>query len=78
MTEDNKNRIAMGITVVLMVIWGLLTIATCAGVWNYCPEKSVKVFSILLMAFNGLAIWRIIASASKKYNSLKGKEKQGS
>lgn len=78
MTEDNKNRIAMGITVILMAVWALLTIATCAGVWNHCPEKAVKVFAFLLMAFNGVAIWRIIASASKKYNSLNNKEKQGS
>ena len=54
---DNKSRIAKGIKVVLLALYGLLTIATCAGVWNFCPESAVKWFAGILGLCNAGVIF---------------------
>jgi Pyruvate/2-oxoacid:ferredoxin oxidoreductase delta subunit len=54
---NNKSRIAKGVKIIALVIYGMLTIATCAGVWNFCPERAVKLFSAALFAANGGVIW---------------------
>jgi len=59
MNNDNKIRVMKGIKVIALVIYGILTIATCAGVWNFCPEKAVKVFAGLLLCANALVIYVI-------------------
>lgn len=54
MNEDNKNRMLWGAKVFALVIYVILTIATCAGVWNFCPEPFVKWCAGFLFAANGL------------------------
>ena len=54
---DNQIRIKKGLKVVTLAVYGLLTIITCAGVWNFCPETSVKWFTGVLMACNALSIY---------------------
>lgn len=58
MNEDNKNRIIWGLKVLALVIYCLLTIAVCAGVWNYCAEKEVCLGAGVLLIANGLLAWR--------------------
>lgn len=48
----NKTRIEMGALVLALVIFGMLTIITCAGVWNNCPEAWVKWCAGFLFAAN--------------------------
>ena len=50
--NDNKSNIVKGLKILGLAIWGLLIIATCAGVLNYCPEKAVKVFATILGVWN--------------------------
>ncbi len=70
MSPENKNRLELGAKVLLLAIWALLTIATCAGVWSYCPEKAVKVFALILFLCNGVAIAILVKRAFKKYNDV--------
>ena len=43
-----------------VAIYALLTIATLAGVLNYCPEGAVKVFAGLLALCNAFVIYRFV------------------
>lgn len=54
-----NNNIIVWAKRVALVLYAILTIATCAGVWNYCPEATIKVFAGLLFAANGFAIYRL-------------------
>lgn len=45
---DNKSRIKWGLKTLALVLYGLLTIATCAGVWNYNPEGFIKWCALAL------------------------------
>lgn len=53
MNKENKNRMLWGAEVFALVIYVLLTIATCAGVWNFCKEPLVNLAAGILMAANG-------------------------
>ena len=59
MNDQNKNNVSTGLKKPALAIWALLTAATCAGVWNFCPEKSVKIAAGVLLACNGFAIYRL-------------------
>lgn len=65
MNEQNKSNVAAGAKVLALVVFGLLTIATCAGVWNYCPEIFVKYLAGALFASNGFAIYKLAKKANK-------------
>ena len=57
MNEENKNRLAFGLKVLLLVLYVLLTIVTCVGVWNYNQEQFVKTCAVALSVCNlGLAV----------------------
>lgn len=43
--------------VVVLIIYAMLTIITCAGVWNNEPEGFVKVCAVLLFIANGISIY---------------------
>ena len=58
MTNDNKYRIGLGLKVIALLLWAFLTIATCAGVWNFCKETTVIIASVALLIVNGYAILR--------------------
>ena len=47
-----------GVKALLLVVFIAITIITCAGVWNYCPELFVKAVAVLLLLSNGcIAVW---------------------
>ena len=56
MNNDNKNRMSVGAKRIALAVYALLTIATCAGVWNFCPEKTVKIGAVLLFLCNAISI----------------------
>lgn len=64
---NNKIRVTLGVEIIALVIWGLLTIATCAGVWNFCPEGAVKWFATALFLANGAAIFFIAKNLKKQF-----------
>lgn len=66
MNDQNKSIIKEGLAKLALVIYALLTIATCAGVWNYCPETTVNILSTALLACNGLAIVRLWKKSETK------------
>mgnify|MGYP007038226636 CR=1 FL=1 len=66
MKEQNNSNIAEGAKKLALAAYGLLTIATCAGVWNFCKEPSVIVGSIILLACNGFVIYKLWQKATPK------------
>lgn len=50
------NNFKWGIKVFLIILWAMLTIVTCAGVWNYVADAFVRWCSVALMAFNCVAL----------------------
>ena len=57
METDNKLRLAYGLKIAALAIWAMLTIITCAGVWNFDPEGFVKWAALALLICNGLVIF---------------------
>ena len=57
MDSYNKNRIITGLKVLAIVVWALLTIAVCCGVWTYCPEPAITWLAGALIFANGIAIY---------------------
>ena len=57
MEQDNKLRLAYALTIAAIAIWAMLTIITCAGVWNFDPEGFVKWAALALLICNGLVIF---------------------
>lgn len=66
MTDQNKNNLKEGLVKIALIVYALLTIITCAGVWNYCPEDTVKMLAGVLFACNGLAIVRLWKKSETK------------
>ena len=66
MTERNKIEIAFFAKVLALAVWGLVTIATLAGVLNYCPEPFVKWCAGIVAAMNAVIIWRYIKRLAKE------------
>lgn len=52
------DNIKKFLKIAALAVYALLTIATCAGVWNYCPEAAVKWFAFALFVCNGFSIYR--------------------
>lgn len=51
--KENSVNIVKWVKVIVLALYCLLTIATCAGVWNFCPEPFVKWCAGFLFAANG-------------------------
>ena len=67
MNNDNKNRILMGLRMLALVIWLVLVIITCAGVWNFDKEEGfVRWCAFLLMAVNLCAIGYLFVKFRKE------------
>jgi hypothetical protein len=56
MNNDNKKRTTIGAKRIALAAYALLTIAVCAGVWNFCPETAVKIGAGLLSVANAISI----------------------
>lgn len=65
METDNKLRLAYGLKIAALAIWALLTIITCAGVWNFNPEGFVKWSALALLIVNFV----FIIVLGKKFNT---------
>lgn len=59
MNEDNKKRMKAALAKLALVAYALLTIITCAGVWNYCPEGTVCILAGALFICNGVAVYKL-------------------
>lgn len=55
---DNKLEAKKFISAVALVIYALITIAVCAGVWNFCPQGAVKAGAGILLAANGIVVYK--------------------
>lgn len=64
------NDFKQFLRVVGIALYALLTIATCAGVWNFCPETFIKVLAGALFCANAFIIYRFV----KKLKAERDKE----
>ena len=62
--NDNKSNIIEGAKKIALAAYGLLTIAVCAGVWNFCPEKTICWGAGLLLACNAISIYSLWKKAT--------------
>ena len=53
---DNRLETKRFVNAVALVIYALVTIAVCAGVWNFCPAGTVKVLAGVLLAANAVVV----------------------
>ena len=67
MKTDNNLRFAYGLKIAALVLWGILTIITCAGVWNANPEGFVKWCAAALLLTNGIVLWRFAKKLHEGY-----------
>ena len=58
MKDDIKKDLSDFLRLAALFIYGALTIATCAAVWNSKPRAAVSVFSALLLLANAYVIYR--------------------
>ena len=56
MEENNKKGLKKGLNILIMIIWAILTIATCCIVWNSVPGLGFAITAGALFAFNSAAI----------------------
>ena len=52
MKNWGTNNFWWGVKVAALILYLLVTIVTCAGVWNYCKEYFVIVGSVILLVIN--------------------------
>jgi len=65
--KENSVNILKWVKLIAIALYCILTFATCAGVWNFCPEPFVKWCAGFLFAANGLAIYAIAKNTMFKY-----------
>lgn len=66
MNEFNKGNMKWGLKVLLIFVWAILSIATCAIVWNFVPSVLGCIAAAGLFVFNAVAIIKEGKSLSKK------------
>lgn len=54
MNEKNKARWVYDLKMIAILMWMVLTVITCVGVWNYNPEGFVKWCALALALCNGV------------------------
>ena len=69
METDNKIRLAYGLKIAALAIWAMLTIITCAGVWNFNPEGFVKWAALALLICNGIVIYCFGKRLNKEFKA---------
>lgn len=55
---DNKDRLIKGGKVLLIVLWLLLTIATCSAVWNAGLGLFFNITALCTLVGNILAVYK--------------------
>ena len=58
MREDIKKQIIYWLKVLALFAYGMITIITCAAVWNSFPGAFISTVAAILMAVNGYIIYR--------------------
>lgn len=62
MTPENKHRVNLGLKVLGLFAWVILSIATCAVVWNAKPGASASILAGALLLANAVVIFLIAKS----------------
>lgn len=70
MNDNDKKGLIRGAMVLIAAIWGIITIGTCAGLWNAATRIEIEGFvltsSILLFIVNAAAIYGFVKTAFKE------------
>lgn len=57
MEQENKSRLEKGLKVLAVFVYALITIITCAAVWNAGVGAFLSVVAFALLASNGYMIY---------------------
>ena len=57
MEQENKSRLEKGLKVLAIFVYALITIITCAAVWNAGGGAFLSVVAFALLASNGYMIY---------------------
>ena len=57
MEQENKSRLEKGLKVLAIFVYALITIITCAAVWNAGVGAFLSVVAFALLASNGYMIY---------------------
>ena len=68
MNEDNKTRLMDALRKLALIIYALITIITCMGVWNYCKENFVCLMAGVLLVCNGVAVVKLWKKTTPEEN----------
>ena len=60
-----SKRMRQALEYFLIFIWVMLTIMTCAAVWNLVSDVTLIIASVLLFGFNAVAIKKAVKVISK-------------
>ena len=58
MNEDLKRTLILFAKVLSLVLYAMITIATCAAAWNGRPGTTISIAAGILLAVNGYVIYR--------------------
>lgn len=60
-----SKRMRQALEYFLLFVWVILTIMTCAAVWNFVSEVTLIIASVLLFGFNIVAVRKAVKVISK-------------
>lgn len=67
MDTFNKIRTAYGLKMIAFGIYAMLTIIVCSAIWTCCHETLVMWGAGIILAGNGIMIWRFGKRLYKEY-----------
>jgi len=66
MKNFSTNNFKKGWQMIATIFFLVVLIATCCGVWNFCPEAAVKVGAGLSLVGGGLLSYLFMRSLHKE------------
>lgn len=57
MEQENKSRLEKGLKVLAVFVYALITIITCAAVWNAGVGAFLSITALVLLVLNGYVIY---------------------
>ena len=76
MNDQNKTIIRAWLAKVGLAVYLILTIATCAGVWNFCQETAVKVMAGAVLLCNVFIVVKLWKKSTPQVNGSNVKAKK--
>ena len=67
MSNENKDRLILGLKIIGLIVVAILTVIVCAGVWNARGEVFAQVCAGILIVANVIVLWCLGKRISADY-----------